>query len=97
MNIMMEPYGRQSVYQDLRGYKLEGTQYRWKFDVVPMYGNTHQIKAMLKKRGVFKPSVMKGAVVVDIQHDDVISILKQSMSAMLETEHAQKAVSSHSE
>lgn len=93
MNVMREPYARESVYQDLTDYKLKGTQYRWKFAVTPMGGNFFLIKPSLKKKGLFYPSVVKAEVVVDTQRDDVIAIVKQSLRTMLKTERAQEFLS----
>lgn len=93
MSISRVPYERETVYQDLREYRLEDTGYCWKLSVSPMNSSFFRIRIALKKKGLFKPAISKSETVVDRESDDMVSRIKQSLDAMLGTEEVKKHLS----
>lgn len=81
-----------NYYADLRGYRLEGTRYRWAFTINPTANNHFAIKVSLKPTGWFQKALMTTEVTVD-NDDDTVSILKSSMDKLLHTEFAQRIFS----
>lgn len=87
---MLRPSNIQNYYIDLQGYGLQDKGFKWVFKVSPIAGNHVKIKAMLKRKSIFQPSLMTSVLNVDNNNDDAVLVIKDSLDRMLSTEHVRK-------
>lgn len=86
-----------NTHEDLRGYGLRGTEYRWDFKILPTYDDEYEVRVLLKPLNVsivdlFARAPFSTEFVIDLSEEDFVHTTKSFLDRVLTIEHIKRII-----